>query len=316
MGMPNPTVNSPVQMKNPKQKNNSNEYKIESKASVIWRRYRKNRLAVVGLVVFSIMCFLAIFAPFLTPFRPDRFDILNSFLPPGENPYDPEQFHLMGTDSMGGDVWTRIVFGARISLSVALLAMVCTVSVGIVYGAVSGYFGGWVDNIMMRIVDAIQSIPTFFLLLIVAAIITPSLWSTVLVLSVFGWTGMARIVRGEILSIKKRDFIEAARATGEKKSSTIFYHVLPNAIAPITVIATLDIAANILAESSLSFLGLGIQPPTPSWGNMLTSAQELTTVMDYLWIVVFPGSFIILTVLAVNFIGDGLRDALDPRMKE
>lgn len=313
MGIPNPSVNSPVQLKTPKTA--EKDLKIESKASVIWRRYKKNKLAVIGLIVFSIMCFLAIFAPLLTPYKPDVYDILDQFLPPGEDPFTGK-FHLMGTDSMGGDVWTRIVFGARISLSVALLACICTVSVGIVYGAISGYFGGWIDNIMMRIVDAIQSIPTFFLLLIVAAIITPSLWSTVLVLSVFGWTGMARIVRGEILSLKKRDFVEAARATGEKKASTIFYHVLPNAIAPITVIATLDIAANILAEASLSFLGLGIQPPTPSWGNMLTSAQELTTVMDYVWVIIFPGSFIILTVLAVNFIGDGLRDALDPRMKE
>jgi peptide/nickel transport system permease protein len=309
MGIPNPTINSSVKLKTEK------EMKIESKASVIWRRFRKNKLAVVGLVFFTLICLMAIFAPFLTPYRPDVYDILDSFMPPGENPYTGKM-HIMGTDSMGGDIWTRIVFGARISLSVALLAMVCTVSVGVIYGSIAGYFGGWVDNLMMRIVDAIQSIPTFFLLLIVAAIITPSLWSTVLVLSVFGWTGMARIVRGEILSLKKRDYVEAAKATGEKKASTIFYHVLPNAIAPITVIATLDIAGNIIAESALSFLGLGIQPPTPSWGNMLTSAQELTTVMDYMWIIIFPGAFIILTVLAVNFIGDGLRDALDPRMKE
>jgi peptide/nickel transport system permease protein len=309
MGIPNPTINSSVKIQTGK------EMKIESKATVIWRRYRKNKLAVVGLFFFTLICLMAIFAPFLTPYRPDVYEILDSFLPPGENPYTGKM-HIMGTDSMGGDVWTRIVFGARISLSVALLAMVCTVSVGVIYGSIAGYFGGWVDNLMMRIVDAIQSIPTFFLLLIVAAIITPSLWSTVLVLSVFGWTGMARIVRGEILSLKKRDYVEAAKATGEKKASTIFYHVLPNAIAPITVIATLDIAGNIIAESALSFLGLGIQPPTPSWGNMLTSAQELTTVMDYMWIIIFPGAFIILTVLAVNFIGDGLRDALDPRMKE
>ncbi|MFD2442690.1 oligopeptide ABC transporter permease [Bacillus sp. CGMCC 1.16607] len=307
MGVPNPSVNSPIQIKTPK--TTEQDYKIESKATVIWRRFRKNKLAVAGLIVFLIMCIISIFAPLLTPFRPDVYDILDQFQAPSKK-------HIMGTDSMGGDIWTRIVFGGRISLSVALLAMVCTVSIGIIYGAVSGYFGGFVDNMMMRIVDAIQSIPTFFLLLIVAALITPSLWSTVLVLSAFGWTGMARIVRGEILSIKKRDYVEAARATGEKKFSTIFYHVLPNAIAPITVIATLDIAANILAEASLSFLGLGIQPPTPSWGNMLTSAQELTTVMDYIWIVLFPGTFIIVTVLAVNFMGDGLRDALDPRMKE
>jgi peptide/nickel transport system permease protein len=304
MGVPNPSVSL-----KPAAPKIDRDVKIEKKSTVVWRRFRKNKLAVVGLSFFILVCLMAIFAPMLTKYRPDVYDIMDGFMPPSKK-------YIMGTDSMGGDIWTRIVFGARISLSVALLAMVCTVSVGIIYGAVSGFFGGWVDNIMMRIVDAIQSIPTFFLLLIVAAIITPSLWSTVLVLSVFGWTGMARIVRGEILSLKKRDFVEAAIATGETKASTIFYHVLPNAIAPITVIATLDIANNILAESSLSFLGLGIQPPTPSWGNMLTSAQELTTVMDYLWIVIFPGSFIVLTVLAVNFIGDGLRDALDPRMKE
>lgn len=307
MGIPNPSVNSPGQLKLPIK--SENEYKIESKATVIWRRYRKNKLAVIGLVIFMIMVFMAIFAPLLTPYNPDIYDIMDSYLA-------PSKAHIFGTDSMGGDVYTRIVFGARISLSVALLAMVCTVSIGVVYGSISGYFGGWLDSLLMRIVDAIQSIPTFFLLLIVAALVTPSLWSTVFVLSVVGWTGMARIVRGEILSLKKRDYVEAARATGEKKASTIFYHVLPNAIAPITVIATLDIAANILAEAGLSFLGLGIQPPTPSWGNMLTSAQELTTVMDYIWVIIFPGAFIILTVLAVNFIGDGLRDALDPRMKE
>ncbi|MHC0038278.1 ABC transporter permease [Pseudoneobacillus sp. C159] len=304
MGVPNPSLSL-----KPAKSNTDRDVKIERKSTVVWRRFRKNKLAVAGLAFFILVCLMAIFAPMLTVYRPDVYEVFDNYLPPSKK-------YIMGTDSMGGDIWTRIVFGARISLSVALLAMICTVSVGIIYGAVSGFFGGWVDNVMMRIVDAIQSIPTFFLLLIVAAIITPSLWSTVLVLSVFGWTGMARIVRGEILSLKKRDFVEAAIATGETKGATILHHVLPNAIAPITVIATLDIANNILAESSLSFLGLGIQPPTPSWGNMLTSAQELTTVMDYLWIVIFPGAFIVLTVLAVNFIGDGLRDALDPRMKE
>jgi peptide/nickel transport system permease protein len=203
-----------------------------------------------------------------------------------------------------------------VSLGVAFLAMLCTVTVGVIYGSVAGFFGGFVDNIMMRIIDAIQSIPTFFLILIVAAIMAPTLWSTVFVLSVFGWTGMARIVRGEILSLKRRDYIEAARATGETNKSIIFYHILPNAIAPIIVIATLDIASVILSEASLSYFGLGIQPPTPSWGNMLTAAQDLTSILDYTWVIFPPGLFIILSVLCVNFIGDGLRDALDPRMKQ
>jgi peptide/nickel transport system permease protein len=193
--------------------------------------------------------------------------------------------------------------------------MLFSMVIGIIYGSISGYFGGWIDNIMMRIVDAISSIPYFFLLLIIASIMVPSLWTTILVLSIVGWTGPARYIRGEILSIRKRDYVEAARATGEKKFSVIFYHVLPNAIAPLTVLATLDIAGNILSESALSFLGLGIQVPTPSWGNMLSRSQELTTLLDYPWMAIFPGICIVLTALSINLIGDGLRDALDPRMK-
>ncbi|MDP4171314.1 MAG: ABC transporter permease, partial [Bacillota bacterium] len=237
------------------------------------------------------------------------YDILDSNLKPSAK-------HPFGTDSMGGDIMTRVFYGSRVSLTVAMLTMLCSVTIGVLYGSISGFFGGIIDNIMMRIVDAIQSIPTFFLLLIVASLMVPTMWSTIFVISIFGWTGLARIVRGEILSIKRRDFIEAARATGEKNKSIIFFHVLPNAIAPIVVIATLDIASVILSEAALSFLGLGIQPPTPSWGNMLTSAQDLTTVLDYPWAPIFPGMFIIVTVMAVNFIGDGLRDALDPRMKQ
>jgi peptide/nickel transport system permease protein len=283
--------------------------RIESKGYVIWRRFRKNKLAIGGLIVFIILLLLAIFAPFLTKYNPEMFEIGDQYIKPGLS-------HFMGTDEMGADIMTRIFFGARISLSVAILAMVCTLTIGIFYGAVSGYFGGIIDNIMMRIVDAIQSIPTFFLTLIIAAIMVPTIWSTIFALSIFGWTRMARIVRGEILSLKRRDYVEAARATGETNKSIIFFHILPNTIAPITVIATLDIANNILAESVLSFLGLGIQAPTPSWGNMLSAAQDLTTITQYQWIAIFPGLFIILAVLAVNFIGDGLRDALDPRMKQ
>lgn len=305
MSLPNPSLNNEVQ-------GNiqllEKEMKIESRRAVVWKRYKRNKLAVAGLIVFATIVFIAIFAPLLSPHKPDVYDILDSNLPPSLE-------HPFGTDSMGGDVMTRVFFGARVSLMVSILAMICTVTIGIIYGAVSGFFGGIVDNIMMRIVDAIQSIPTFFLLLIVASLIVPSIWTTVFVLSVVGWTGMARIVRGEILTLKKRDYVEAAKATGETHRSTIFYHILPNAIAPITVIATLDIANNILAEASLSFLGLGVQQPTPSWGNMLTSAQDLSIIQYYPWQAIFPGLFIIITVLAVNFIGDGLRDALDPRQK-
>jgi peptide/nickel transport system permease protein len=282
--------------------------KIESRSSVIWRRYKKNKLAVIGLITFSFLILLAVFAPLVVPHDPLGFTLEDANL-------SPSLEHPFGTDALGADVFSKAIYGTRVSLTVALAAMVFTLMIGITYGAVAGYFGGVVDNIMMRIVDAIQSIPSLFLLLIIASIVVPSIWTTVFVLSIVGWTGMSRIVRGEILTLKQRDFVEAARATGELKPSIIFYHILPNAIAPITVIATLDVAGNILAEAGLSFLGLGIQAPTPSWGNMLTQAQELTTLMMYPWIAIFPGLFIIIAVLSVNFIGDGLRDALDPRNK-
>lgn len=284
-------------------------FKIQSRAAVVWKRYKKNKLAVIGLIIFTLIVLMAVFAPLISPHNPTVYDILDSNLAPSKK-------YPFGTDAMGGDIMTRSFYGARVSLSVAFLAMICTVTIGVIYGSVAGFFGGMIDNTMMRIIDAIQSIPTFFLLLIVASLVVPSLGSTIFVLSIVGWTGMARIVRGEILSLKTRDYIEAARATGETNRSIIFYHILPNAIAPIIVIATLDIAGNILSEAGLSFLGLGIQPPTPSWGNMLTAAQDLTSIMDYTWTIIFPGLFIIVTVLCVNFIGDGLRDALDPRMKQ
>ncbi|MDP4163166.1 MAG: ABC transporter permease [Bacillota bacterium] len=306
MGLPNPVVN---QSKNVNIRPQETELRYESKLAVTWKRFKKNKLAVTGLIVFTLIVLIAILAPWISPSKPDVYDILDSNLKPSAK-------HPFGTDSMGGDIMTRVFYGSRVSLTVAMLTMLCSVTIGVIYGSISGFFGGIIDNIMMRIVDAIQSIPTFFLLLIVASLMVPTMWSTIFVISIFGWTGLARIVRGEILSIKRRDFIEAARATGEKNKSIIFFHVLPNAIAPIVVIATLDIASVILSEAALSFLGLGIQPPTPSWGNMLTSAQDLTTVLDYPWAPIFPGMFIIVTVMAVNFIGDGLRDALDPRMKQ
>ncbi|ANE48974.1 peptide ABC transporter permease [Paenibacillus swuensis] len=282
---------------------------METRSAAIWKRFRKNKLAVAGLIIFALLVLMAIMAPWISPHDPEVFDIMESNLP-------PSALHPFGTDSYGADILTRIFYGARVSLSVAIIAMTFTVTIGVLYGAISGYFGGLVDNIMMRIVDAIQSTPTFFFTLIVATLMVPGMWTVIIALTVFGWTRMARIVRGEILSLKERDYIEAARASGESNASIIFYHVLPNMIGPIIVIATLDVAGNILAESTLSFLGLGIQPPTPSWGNMLTSAQDLPTIMDYAWIAVFPGLFIVLAVLSVNFIGDGLRDALDPRSKK
>ncbi|WP_274363297.1 oligopeptide ABC transporter permease [Paenibacillus thermotolerans] len=307
MSLPNPAA---TPANGPQVQNDwSMQGKIESRGAAIWKRYKKNKLAVAGLVVISIYILLAICAPLFSEYNPEGLDLMNADMPPSLS-------HPFGTDSLGGDVFIRSLYGARVSLTVAFVAMVITVAIGVSYGAVSGYFGGVVDAIMMRIVDALQSIPSFFLLLIIAAIMTPSLWSTILAISLLGWMSMARIVRSEILSLRQRDYAVAAIATGETKPSIIFYHILPNAIAPIIVIATLDVAGNILYEATLSFLGLGIQPPTPSWGNMLSAAQELVTLTMYPWVAVFPGLFIMIAVLSVNFIGDGLRDALDPKMKD
>lgn len=285
------------------------EVKHERQALVVWKRFRKNKLAVTGLIIFTTFVFMGIFAPWITPHDPLGGDIMLADMPPSSE-------HWFGTDSTGGDVFSRCIYAARVSLTIALVAMFISVSVGIIYGSISGYFGGVVDNVMMRIVDAISSFPTFFLLLGIAAIVPPSMWTTILVISLTGWVGISRFVRGEILSLKRRDFVEAARATGESKNAIIFRHILPNAIAPIIVIATLDTAGLIIAEASLSYLGLGVQPPTPSWGNMLSQAQDLATLVEYQWIAIFPGLFIVLSVLSINFIGDGLRDALDPRMKQ
>jgi peptide/nickel transport system permease protein len=307
VSLPNPTPNQTLEAS--VQNDWSLDGKIESRGAAIWKRYRKNKLAVAGLIVIAIYILLAVCAPLFSTYDPEALDIMNADLPPSWD-------HPFGTDSLGGDVFIRSLYGARVSLTVAFSAMIITVAIGVVYGAVAGYFGGVVDGLMMRIVDALQSIPSFFLLLIIAAIMTPSMWSTILAISLLGWMSMSRIVRSEILSLKQRDYAAAALATGETKVGIIFYHILPNAIAPIIVIATLDVAGNIIYEATLSFLGLGIQPPTPSWGNMLSSAQELITLTMYPWTAVFPGLCIMLAVLAINFIGDGLRDALDPKLKD
>ncbi|MCX7904487.1 MAG: ABC transporter permease, partial [Caloramator sp.] len=211
---------------------------------------------------------------------------------------------------------SRCIYAGRISLTVGFVSVSIYVLIGTIWGAIAGYYGGKVDNIMMRIVDAIMSIPTMMLLITVMAIFKPNLYNVMIVIGLTGWTGIARYVRAEFLSLKKRDFVEAARCIGARNSSIIFKHILPNAIAPVIVAATMGLASAILTESTLSFFGLGVQPPTPSWGNMLTNAQELETMVSAPWKAFWPGLFIFLSVLSFNFVGDGLRDALDPRLKQ
>lgn len=300
---------------------------FSKKLKVFWRRFKKHKLAVAGLCVLVLFYSLAIFAPFIAPYDPegtpddllfvDKAPTFKPFVDINmdgvETTFKPNYF---GRDELGRDVFSRCLFAGRISLTVGFVSVGIYITIGTIWGAIAGYYGGWIDNIMMRIVDAIMAIPTLILLITVMTIFKPSIYNVMIVIGVTGWTGIARYVRAEFLSLKKRDFTEAARGVGAKNRRIIFKHILPNAMAPIIVSATMGIAGAILTESTLSFFGLGVQPPDASWGNMLTNAQELSTMLEAPWKAFYPGMFIFITVLSFNFFGDGLRDALDPRLKQ
>ncbi len=300
---------------------------FQAKLKIFWKRLRKNKFAVLGLIVLTILYLSAAFAPLLTPYsmEGEAADILMTDRPPtytsytdldwegNDTVYPPNYF---GRDELGRDVFARTLYAGRISLTVGFVSVGIYITIGTIWGAIAGYYGGWVDNMMMRIVDAIMAMPIMLLLITIMALFTPNIFNVMIVIGITGWTGIARYVRAEFLSLKKRDFTEAARCIGAKDSRIIFRHILPNAVAPIIVAATMGIAGSILTESTLSFLGLGVQPPTASWGNMLTNAQELSTMVSAPWKAFYPGMMIFITVLSFNFFGDGLRDALDPRLKQ
>lgn len=272
-----------------------------------WVRFLNNRFAAAGLAVVVILFVLSILAPYITPFDPDALDAWHVLLP-------PSAAHWFGTDELGRDVFTRVVFGARVSLKVGFVAVGIAVVVGTVIGLIAGFYGGWVDSLLMRAVDIMLCFPTFFLILAVIAILEPSIWYIMIIIGLTGWMGVARLVRAEVLSLKSRDFVLAARVLGASDKRIIFRHILPNALSPVLVSATLGVAGAILTESALSFLGIGVQPPTPSWGNILTSGK------DYIefawWLSLFPGFAILVTVLCYNLVGEGIRDALDPRQRQ
>lgn len=273
--------------------------------AVAFERFRAHRPAVVGLVVLAVLTSLAAFAPVISPYDAESTQLLAIFDPPSLQ-------HPMGMDDLGRDLATRILYGGRVSLSVGLLAVVVAISLGTLVGMISGYYGRWVDAILMRIVDMMYSIPSLFVLILLGVYFHGlSVLQIVLVLGLLRWMTSARLVRAQFLSLKEREFVEAARAIGARDLRIIVRHILPNTLAPIIVTATLGVAGAIIAESTLSFLGLGIQPPTPSWGNML---KDATTDMERApWTAIYPGVFIFLAVVSINFVGDGLRDALDPR---
>jgi peptide/nickel transport system permease protein len=282
--------------------------------NTVWRRFRRHRVALIGAAVIIVMGLIAALANLITPADPNFIDQVHWQgypLAPGV------AGHLLGTDENGRDLLARLMFGARISLTVALFAVIMEISIGTVLGAISGYYGGWVDFIIMRITDVVLSIPLLPLLLVITAIVAAtsqkaalSFFVIVLIIGGLSWPAVARLVRASFLSLREREYAEAARAIGNNDGRIIFRHLLPNAIAPIIVQATLEVANVIILESTLSFLGFGIQPPTASWGNMLANAQSNVTIAP--WAAIFPGLCILVTVLSINYVGDGLRDALDP----
>ncbi len=267
-------------------------------------RFRAHRLAVTGLLVLGAVATLSAAAPIVSPYSPDKTNLLLIFEP-------PSVAHPMGTDNLGRDLATRILFGGRLSLTVGILAASFAITLGTILGGLAGYYGRWIDSIIMRFVDMMYSIPRLFLLILFAVFFGGNVLTVIIVLGALSWLTTSRLVRASFLSLKHREFVEAARCIGASDRRIIFRHILPNSLAPIIVAATLGIASAIIAESTLSFLGLGIQKPTASWGNMLTDAT--TDMAQAPWTAIFPGLAIFLSVVSINFIGDGLRDALDPR---
>ncbi len=272
----------------------------------IIRRVTEHRLALIGLIILIPMFLCAVSAPFISPYDPVEPDMKNILAPPSIK-------HPFGTDTLGRDVLARIIYGSRISLLVGFVSVGIAVLIGIAIGAISGYYGGVIDEIIMRFVDLMMCFPTFFLILAVIALLEPSIWNIMIVIGLTNWMGIARLVRAEVLSIKNKEFVLAAKAQGFSEKRIIFSHILPNALTPVYVVATLGIGGAILTESALSFLGIGVQPPTPSWGNILTQAKDNIEVAW--WLSLYPGLAIFLTVMGYNLLGEGLRDIFDPRRR-
>jgi peptide/nickel transport system permease protein len=283
----------------------------ESLSALIWRRFRRHRLALLSAIALLLMVVLVSAAP------------LSRYAPTDQNPRNefarPSAEHWFGTDELGRDVFTRILYGGRISLAVGIFSTLFSLMIGIIIGALAGYYGGWIDNILMRITDTFLILPVVFVLILFSALLRElpaladfrnSVWTVIIAISVFAWMLPARIARGLFLVLREKEFVSASRALGASDVRLIFLRILPNSIGPLLVTATLEMAYAIITESGLSYLGFGIQPPTPSWGNILESAQ--LHVYRAPWLAVFPGLMIFITVMAINFIGDGLRDAFDP----
>jgi peptide/nickel transport system permease protein len=263
-----------------------------------------NPLSKAGFIIIVAVFLLAMLAPFIAPYDPDDINVKAILI-------EPSWQHWMGTDGLGRDVLSRMLYGGRISLLVGLVAVGISTIIGIILGAIAGYYRGWVDTFIMRLVDVMLSIPSFFLILAVIAFLTPSIYNVMIVIGLTSWMGVTRLVRAEFLSLSGREFVQASRALGAKDARLIFTHLLPNSLTPIIVSSVLGVAGAVLLESGLSFLGLGVQAPQASWGNILTDGKDY--IQFAWWLSLFPGLAILITVLGYNLLGEGLRDALDPR---
>ncbi|MBE0426056.1 MAG: ABC transporter permease [Nitrospirae bacterium] len=272
---------------------------------IILRRFSKNKLSVIGGITVLTLITVSLFAPFISPYDPTEIDVYNVLSPPCKA-------HLLGTDELGRDLLSRIIWGSRVSLKVGFVAVGIALIIGITIGSIAGFYGGKMDAVLMRFVDIMLAFPTFFLILAIIAILEPNIFTIMAVIGITSWMDVARLVRAEFLTLKERDFVDAARAIGVSNRRLIFRHILPNALSPVFVAATFGVAGAILVESGLSFLGLGVQPPDPSWGNILTSGKDNIEVAW--WLSLYPGFAILITVLSYNLVGEGLRDALDPRL--
>lgn len=272
----------------------------------VWKRLKKNKLAMVGLVIIALLILTAIFADVIAPYPYDKQELKAAL-------QAPSKVHIFGTDEFGRDIFSRIVYGSRISLEVGFIAVGISVVVGGFLGAIAGYYGNIIDNVIMRFVDILLSIPQILLAISIVAALGPGLINLMIAVGISSIPGYARIVRASVLSIKDQEFVEAAKAAGSSDIRIIFKHIIPNCLAPIIVQATLGVATAILTAAGLSFIGLGIQPPTPEWGSMLSGGRGY--IRDYAYMTLFPGLAIMITILGLNILGDGLRDALDPKLK-
>lgn len=292
---PNGTPSDPARLAHP-----------DSLWVTVVKRFFRNKLAVGGLIVLILLYGIALFAPLLATHTYDE-------MKTGDRYKKPSAQYYMGTDHLGRDVYSRVIYGSRVSLSVGFISAGVAVTIGTVMGALAGYYGGWVDTAISRLIEVVVSMPQFFLLITIVSVVERSIFIIMLIIGLTAWPNVARIVRGQFLTLREQDFTQASRALGASDSRIIWRHILPNAMAPIIVTTTLRIGQAILTESGLSFLGFGNPPPFPSWGSMIADGKDFLRMQP--WISLFPGAFIFVTVLAFNFMGDGLRDALDPKLK-